>query len=540
MPGRRAGVADADLSAVYELEIDPKLDVLVAAARYGADPAVEWAPPAHRFHVAAVPDDPHLATSGSWGQPYADLWGLLAIEAPSAWDVSTGEGTVVAVVDTGIDAGHPDLAGRLFTNPGEVPGNGVVDDGNGYADDVAGYDFDGRDPDPDDLHGHGTHVAGTVAAAAGNGIGLAGVAHGARIMPVTGLGDDGIGEESALIEALFYAAANGADVVNLSWGGFSVPSQAMFDAVRAVDALGVVVVAAAGNEGRELEPNFPAYLPAGHPDALTVGALDPDGGLASFSNRGAGLSLLAPGVDILSLRSLRNRMDRLLYVDREYLRLLGTSTAAPHAAGAAALLLAARPELTTAEVRWHLELNADQPGAPGYEGLRHDPTFGYGVLDAGQSFDPPPVTTRLRPPFVREWHAFPTTRAIPGRPGSFLFTTLDPVPWSISTPPWLRALRPGGTGPDLLELEIDADGPPPGSYTGEVVLAAPGAVGGGDRFPVELHVHEDLRLGGRIQVGRAGWGHPWASTPRSAPTMWPLRSPGRDSPRARRGASRSR
>src|SRR5262249_11713934 len=161
------------------------------------------------------------------------------------------------------------------------------------------------------------------------------------------------------------------------------------------------------------------------------------------SNRGPLMSIVAPGVDVLSLRSSTEVFDASLNVGQRYLRLSGTSMASPHGAGAAALVLSALPTLTTAEVRWHLELNADQPGAPGSEGESSNPTFGYGRLTAARAFDTPPITTRLTPPAVRQWHAFAgTAPAIPGNPGSFLFTTTSPVSWSLTSPPWLVPSTP--------------------------------------------------------------------------------------------------
>lgn len=502
----RPGEKIPDLTQIYELELDPSVDVFAAARRYAADPAVAYAEPVAIAHATTLPDDPFLSSSGSWGQSYADLWGHLAIGAPAAWDLSRGSGVVVGVVDTGVDATHPDLAGNVWTNPGEVPDNGLDDDGNGFVDDATGWDFAADDADPDDRNGHGTHVAGTIAAVADNGIGIAGVASGARILRAKGLGDDGRGRLSDLIEAMMYAAENGADVINNSWGGFSVPSQTLFDALSALHALGVVVVSAAGNDGREVASNLYLYLPAGHPDGLTVGALTPFGDLAGFSNHGPILSLAAPGVDVLSLRAKHETLPARVNVGDHYARLSGTSMASPHVAGAAALLLSAAPELSVDEVRWHLELGAHQPGAPGFEGERRNPLFGYGILDAAAAFDDPPVTTRLAPPFVTEWHVLPTTPTLPGRPGSFRFTTLDPVAWSVAAPAGLSPRAPAGAGDSPLVLDVTAGGLAPGTYEGQVALIAPSAVDGGDGFPVRLHVHEDVRAGSRIRVGGRGAG----------------------------------
>ncbi|HZR83384.1 MAG TPA: S8 family serine peptidase [Candidatus Binatia bacterium] len=494
-----------DLSNVYVLEISPELDPAAAARVYAADPSVAWAEPDFEVRASLVTDDPYLATSGAWGQSYGDLWGLHAIAAPAAWETANGDGTVIAIVDTGIDPSHPDIAANLWTNPGEIPGNGIDDDGNGYVDDVDGWDFVNDDADPLDRHGHGTHVAGTAAAVGQNALGVVGVAWGARVMAVKGLNDQGYGYTSDLAVALLYAAENGADVINNSWGGFGL-STAIYEAINVVDALGTVVVSAAGNDGLDIGDTL-LWLPAGHPLGLTVGATMFTGDRAGFSNTGNGVSLVAPGVDVLSLRATHEVFSPSLVVGQRYLRLSGTSMATPHAAGAAAVLLSAAPTLTTEEVRWHLELAADQPGAPGYEGDRRNPLFGYGRLDAASMFADPPVTTRLTPPHVTEWHAFAgTSPVVPGSPGSFLFTTEAAVAWSIAAPPWLVATPSSGSGPAPLALQIDATALAPGSYSGTVDLAAPLAVDGGATFGATLAVHADARVGAPSVVGSDGFG----------------------------------
>src|SRR5262249_17056604 len=148
------------------------------------------------------------------GTPDAD------IDAPEAWDVTTGSSrVVVAVLDTGVDYTHPDLAANIWTNPGEIPGNGIDDDHNGYVDDVPGYDFANNDPDPMDDQGHGTHVAGTIGAVGNNGVGVVGVAWNVRIMALKFLDSAGNGTVANAIRALNYAVANGATISNNSYGG---------------------------------------------------------------------------------------------------------------------------------------------------------------------------------------------------------------------------------------------------------------------------------------------------------------------------------
>ena len=283
-----------DLVGVYVFEVPAETDVAKMAADYSANPNVEYAVPDQLARTQALPDDPYLASSGSWGQAYGDLWPLAKIGAPAAWDVATGLGTVVAVVDTGLDYGHPDIAGNVWVNQAEVDGlPGVDDDGNGYVDDVRGWDFAYGDADPMDGFGHGTHVSGTIAAVGNNGAGVIGVAYQARIMPVKGLDDAGYGAFSTLAAAITYAARNGADVISNSWGcyGSTCTDAALADAVRLARSLGCVITFAAGNNAGDVKYSFPASLQ----DVITVAASGADDSKASFSNWGYLVDVAAPG-----------------------------------------------------------------------------------------------------------------------------------------------------------------------------------------------------------------------------------------------------
>ncbi|MGL5859756.1 MAG: S8 family serine peptidase, partial [Phycicoccus sp.] len=234
---------------------------------------------------------------------------------PGAWSTTTGRDVVVAVVDTGVDTSHPDLVGRL------APGVDLVDGG-----------------DPDDGNGHGTHVAGIVAATADNGVGIAGAAPAARIMPVRVLDPAGSGSPTVIAEGIDQAVANGADVVNLSLGGSGLSARLLKGgeinrAIRAASDRGVVVVAAAGNDGNALR-SYRFGVPV-----LVVNAVDEDGGLAEFSNYADARAVSAGGVDIVSTVP---REPTTLFPDGTdgYAELSGTSMAAPLVAAEAALLLA--------------------------------------------------------------------------------------------------------------------------------------------------------------------------------------------------------
>ncbi len=490
----RTSTAAPDLSNVFVLDLPRSTDVLRAAARYAADPDVEYAQPDYERRATFMPNDPFFASSGTWQQPYLDLWGLQMTQAAAAWDTARGTGTVVAVIDTGVDYNHPDLAANMWANPGEIANNGVDDDGNGFIDDVRGWDFVDNDNTPYDLHGHGTHVAGTVAAVGNNGKGVVGMAWGAQIMAVRGLDASGSGYDSDLAQAIIYAAENGADVLNNSWGGPAIGS-ALTDAVTTASNLGVVVVAAAGNSAGNVE----FFQPASIPQAIAVGATDAFDHRAGFSNFGDSLSVAAPGVDILSLRGAASAPVGGQVVASQYLRLSGTSMATPHTAGLAAVLLSAQPNLTPDEVRWHLELNADQPGYPGYEGQLWNPYFGWGRINAQRVFDAPAAAAQLRSQPI-DLHAFAGSFLADAASADLSFTTFDPVPWSVSGPPWLPPVQASGAGPAHLSFSVDATELSPGSSYGSAVISATGTVNGGGSIAASLQTHRDERVGGVIPV----------------------------------------
>jgi subtilisin family serine protease len=283
--------------------------------------------------------------------------------AEEAWTQSTGRGQVVAVLDTGAQLDHPDLRDRLWTNPGEIAGNGVDDDADGIVDDVHGANMLTGGGDVTDDAGHGTHVAGTVAAAAGNGAGGSGVAPDARVMVVKVLDGAGRGGAPALAAGIRYAVARGARILNASLNA-AHRSPAVEAAVADAEAAGATIVASAGNDGADVgrAPSFPVALPAAN--VLGVAASTGDGALWAASNRGVGaVELSAPGEDVLSTA-----------LGGGYEQRSGTSMSAAHASGALALLAAARPDLGQPELRAAL-LDAARP-APGLRGA-----VAYGGLD---------------------------------------------------------------------------------------------------------------------------------------------------------------
>ena len=415
--------AAARLAQVYTLRIESDQTVAEALRALRADVHVDFAQIDHGYSLDQAQGDPFLESAGSWGQSFADLWNLDEVRAREAWTISRGEGTVVAVVDTGLDYEHPDIAANVWVNPGEdLNGNGVVDDGdwngvdddgNGFVDDLRGYDFSSYgddlaagdaepgDPDPMDERGHGTHVAGTIAAVADNGIGIAGVAPEARIMPLKGFGTSGSARDSDLWTAVLYAIENGADVVNASWScAPNCPDNPLARAVLEIaHEMGVVFVTSAGNNAQDVVNNQPENFPK----AITVGSVGVDLERSSFSNQGWLVDLVAPGGggsrdpilsarrNILSLAASNLLEQELPFVvEDDYLRLAGTSMAAPHVAGAVALLLAVHPEMTPPQILSHLKLTARDLGLAGT-----DPTTGAGLLDLYRLLSVPPLDLDL-------------------------------------------------------------------------------------------------------------------------------------------------
>ena len=301
---RRAGVELDRALRIPQAQV-VEVDGSVAAAVHELErqPGVAYAQPNYRYRALAVapPNDTF----------FGSLWGLSdsalpnpGVDALEAWEAqpSRGAGQVVAVVDSGVASDHPDLIGSLWSND-DPPGGGDQDD-NGKVDDVAGYDFVDGDADPDDYDFHGTHVAGTIAATAGNALGIAGVAPGARIMAVRVLDGDGNGSTAAVAEGIAYAAREGADVINLSLGGPAGGDELTSDAIDEAAALDVVVVAAAGNAGtdNDVAPTTPCALPQAN--LVCVAAVTPGGALADFSSFGATtVDLGAPGTGIVSTQT---------------------------------------------------------------------------------------------------------------------------------------------------------------------------------------------------------------------------------------------
>ena len=278
-------------------------------------------------------------------------WAFTAVDFAGAWSLSTGAGVTVAVVDTGVLGTHEDLAGSVVS-------------GLDLASDKATYDPQGTgEVDPG---GHGTHVAGVIAAHPNNGVGIAGAAPGAKIMPIRVLDAKGSGSSSGVAEGIIWAADHGARIINLSLGGG--PSPGMQTAIQYARSKQVVTFAAAGNSYQE--GNAPSY-PAAYPEAIAVGATDQSGGHAAFSNTGAYVDIVAPGDSIWSAYGLGHA---------QYALMSGTSMATPYASATAALVLAEKPSLSAASLTYLVESGATDLGAHG-----RDDVYGYGLVNPRRS-----------------------------------------------------------------------------------------------------------------------------------------------------------
>ncbi len=313
-----------------------------AVARLKSSRGVVYAEPNYLVHADDVfPDDPRFGTQ--WGLHNIGQSGGTVdadIDAPEAWTFETGSDVLVGVIDTGVDWDHPDLAANIFVNPGEIADNHLDDDQNGFIDDVHGWDFLNEDNDPDDDNGHGTHVAGIIAARGNNGVGVAGVAWSARILPLKFLSSIGTGSTADAIRAVEYATAMGVRLTNNSWGGIAY-SQALSDAIEEAGEANILFVAASGNNGANSDAfaHYPASFTL--PNIISVLSSDATDARSPFSNFGViSVDLAAPGADIVST-----------FPGDRYATASGTSMAAPFVCGAVCVMWSAAPTLTYQEVR---------------------------------------------------------------------------------------------------------------------------------------------------------------------------------------------
>ncbi len=350
-------------NSMVRVKLPKGVSVPVGMASLNEDERVDYAEANDIITVELMPDE-RVEPRPNDGTPDdldPRLWGLkntgqdggvagADISAEEAWAVTTGDrvnGPLIAVIDTGVDYNHPDLAANVFVNPGEIPGDGIDNDENGVIDDVHGYNAFDDHGDPMDAHSHGSHCSGTLAAVGNNSLGVVGVNWQARILPVKIFDDDGRTTADAIIRGVNYAGRMGADITSNSWGG-SRANQAIRDTFAAYPS--VTHVAAAGNQGRDTdqEPFYPASYDL--PNIISVAASTRADLRASFSNFGkVSVDVAAPGHEILSTVN-----------GGQYAVYSGTSMACPHVAGIAGLIRTVHPEAGPQEIKERLILRSDR------------------------------------------------------------------------------------------------------------------------------------------------------------------------------------
>ena len=395
------------LLGLYVARFDPETDPDTVAAAYDAELGVIYAEPNYYVYASGSLVEP-LAFRPN--DPYFNLqWNMIAIQAPQAWDISGGQGVLVAVLDSGIAYENFDR----YQQAPDLSSTSIV----------PGYDFVNNDSHANDDGGHGTHVAGTIAQSTDNGVGVAGVAFGATLMPIKVLDSRGQGSFDALAQGIMYAADQGARVINLSLSSRE-SSQLLADAIAYAVGKGTLVVGAAGNSGGVVE------YPAAYDGVLAVGSVEFEQDRARYSNFGPQVDVVAPGGDTAADRNGDGYPDGILQqtfkgndaTNFALYYLEGTSMAAPHVSGLAAMLFALNPTATADQVRHAIESTALDLGPSG-----RDNDFGYGLVQAASAMAAmgdtvPPPTTPI-PPIT----STPLPVVVPLTP-----TTTSPVPTTIT------------------------------------------------------------------------------------------------------------
>jgi parallel beta-helix repeat protein len=362
------GAKAPELDRIYKIKLEEGQSAEEAVAEYKRNPDVEYAELNYIVSIDLTPNDslyPIQWPLNNTGQMYPESGNYnhppgtadCDIDAPEAWDISTGSvEVIIAVIDTGVDYNHRDLQGNMWT------------DSNG----CHGYDFVNSDNYPMDDHGHGTHCAGTIAAKGNNGLDITGVCWNAKIMAVKFLDNTGSGSDDDAVKALYYAVNKGADVTSNSWGASDF-SQTLQDAINYAHSQGVITVAAAGNDNQYYFPHYPASME----HVISVAATNSKDEKSTFSNYGAGIDISAPGVDVLSLRATGTSIGTPY--DTYTTIASGTSMSCPHVAGVIALLLSQYPDISSDEIAARLLDCTDDISVvnPYYEGL-----LGHGRLNA--------------------------------------------------------------------------------------------------------------------------------------------------------------
>jgi serine protease len=455
-----------ELSKIFEIELAPGTDVWKAAYAFYDDPSVEWAEPQYTRRLHYTPNDPMFNLQ----------WYLDKIQARDAWNVSrNSKSVIIGMVDTGVDMARADIAASIWKNHGEIPDNGLDDDGNGFVDDVHGWDFGDKDNDPNpslstniDDKWHGTATSMTAAAIGDNGIGMASPSFNATVMPVKVTRDADANQVTSYGYAgIVYAADNGADVINCSWGGMG----ASFEEQAAIDYVigkGVLVVASAGNEPADEIPQYPAS----YNGVLSVTATGETDQKSWWAKYGYAIDLAAPGESFY-----------VAWARDQYQWMQGTSFSAPLVAGTAALVKAIHPGWTGLQAGEQVRVTADPIDGdnPDFAGK-----LGRGRLNAYRALTSTSPSVRLA-----------GTRFMEGTPsdGNTLFDPGEEVLLSVT----LKNFLEPASG---IQVQFTSDNPSL-SFTNSTLSAgtlATGATWTNDGNPVRIRLAQDAERGTQAAI----------------------------------------
>ena len=342
-PGERTSIFSTNLLSTYNMRKVGEIKSLglINVSGTSTDLGLKFYAD-HQNQIEYIEEDYPVRAFDAPNDPsYSSQKQLNKLAREAAWKISKGsKDVIVAVTDTGFNFDHPDLKNQVWTNPNEIPDNGIDDDENGYIDDVNGWNHADDNNNPMDKQSHGSHVAGIIGAEGNNEEGIVGMAWNVTIMPSQFLDEKGGGSTFKAIKSIVYASENGARIINASWGGGS-KSKSLEEAIAAAQANGSIIIAAAGNEKRnnDLFSSYPANYPVSN--IVSVAATNISSDLPSFSNYGLStVHVGAPGHQVLST-----------VLGSDYKRFSGTSMAAPVVSGVAALMLSVNPDLTALQLR---------------------------------------------------------------------------------------------------------------------------------------------------------------------------------------------
>ncbi len=406
-PDKVDSIEEEVVESTLKVTFDDNVSIVEVAEELSLNPEIEYAEPNYIYRIDAAPNDPYYTDSypnevgnrdAKWNPPHDYQWNIKKTNSSENWNTDVS-GIVVAVIDTGVDINHSEL-GNFWKNTKEIGNDSIDNDQNGCIDDIYGCNSIYNTGNIVDDNNHGTHVAGVISSRTNNSDGIAGITSNAKIMAVKAMNSNGTGDTLSIIKGIRYAVDNGAHVINMSLGGNE--SLAYKDAIDYAVASNVIIVASAGNGNNHSNKQYPAS----HPNVITVAAVDENLNKLNYSNYGSVVDVAAPGggstcfynskpghcSNILSLLSSQSNQDADLTVGGKYLRLSGTSMAAPHVAGVAALLLAKNPAWLQDSQHKSLDYfqNYLRFNSLGSRAGQHTEQFGWGVINStGTTFIPP-------------------------------------------------------------------------------------------------------------------------------------------------------